>query len=81
MLQFKTLGVVSNGKVTILEVSSSFQKNREKPQKSDGKREFLCKTIIFDKTNIFIYRYLFLLSFFLINVHTIFLADSKYLKI
>ncbi|KAF0760141.1 Uncharacterized protein FWK35_00007033 [Aphis craccivora] len=53
MLQFQTLGVVSNGKMNILgalyrskvNFSNSFQKNREKQKKKmTEKREFLRKT-------------------------------------
>ncbi|KAF0760167.1 hypothetical protein FWK35_00020353 [Aphis craccivora] len=52
MLQFQTLMVVFDSNVNILgalwrskvKFSNIFQKNREKQKKSDGKREFLCKT-------------------------------------
>ncbi|KAF0688113.1 Uncharacterized protein FWK35_00030413 [Aphis craccivora] len=44
MLQFQTMGLVSDVKVNILGALYSFQKNREKQKKMTEKREFLRKT-------------------------------------
>ncbi|KAF0771081.1 Uncharacterized protein FWK35_00007716 [Aphis craccivora] len=52
MLQYQTLGVVSNRKMNLVdalgrsffEFHNSFQKRREKPKKIKEKREFLRKT-------------------------------------
>ncbi|KAF0771826.1 Uncharacterized protein FWK35_00001119 [Aphis craccivora] len=53
MLQFQTLGVVSDSKMNLVgalrrsffKFPNSFQKRREKPKKIKEKREFLLKTI------------------------------------
>ncbi|KAE9526781.1 hypothetical protein AGLY_013429 [Aphis glycines] len=80
MLQFKTSGVVSDDKVNIFEAKSkkcpyvfkTIGKNHKKVTKNGN---FYAKPAIYRNL-----KYSFLLSFFFINIDTIFF-NSKYLKI
>ncbi|KAF0755930.1 Uncharacterized protein FWK35_00018240 [Aphis craccivora] len=83
MLQFQTLGVVSDSKMNLVvaleesffEIHNSFQKRREKPKKKmKEKREFLRKTSF--RPNRFFYM---VVSYELSsNVDKIFFGQSKY---
>ncbi|KAF0753608.1 Uncharacterized protein FWK35_00020588 [Aphis craccivora] len=57
MLQFQTLGVVSDSKMSLVGALESFQKHREKPKKKKKikeKREFVSKTS-FRPNRLFLY--------------------------